>query len=106
MKHMASRVQVSQEGNLAGRAGYYGLLQQQTLLFPSENALVQIDLNRYLEIVQLYRALRGGFQRLMRIARPPETHWNQAMNRLAGRLDGRTAMPAMHPDLSGCPLLA
>jgi multidrug efflux system outer membrane protein len=54
-------VQVAQERYVAGRAGYYELLQEQQLLFPAENALVQVQVNQYLAIVQLYRALGGGY---------------------------------------------
>ena len=54
-------VQVSMERYVAGRASYYEVLQEQQLLFPAENALVQIELNQRLAMVQLYQALGGGF---------------------------------------------
>jgi outer membrane protein, multidrug efflux system len=54
-------VQVATQRYVAGRAGYFELLQEQQQLFPSENNLVQTELNQYLAIVQLYRALGGGF---------------------------------------------
>ncbi len=54
-------VQVSSERYIAGRAGYYEVLQEQQLLFPAENALVQTQLNQFLAVVQLYRALGGGW---------------------------------------------
>jgi multidrug efflux system outer membrane protein len=41
---------------------YYVVLQEQQLLFPAENVLVQFQLNRLLAGVQLYRALGGGWQ--------------------------------------------
>ena len=44
-----------------GRAGYYEVLQEQQLLFPAENTLTQIQLNQWLAVVQLYRALGGGW---------------------------------------------
>jgi multidrug efflux system outer membrane protein len=54
-------VQVAIQRYLAGRASYYEVLQEQQLLFPSENTLVQTELNQLLAVVQLYQALGGGF---------------------------------------------
>jgi multidrug efflux system outer membrane protein len=54
-------VQVATERYTAGQATYYELLQEQQLLFPAENALTQTELNQLLAIVQLYRALGGGW---------------------------------------------
>lgn len=58
-------VQVSMERYVAGRASYFEVLQEQQQLFPSENSLVQIQLNQRLALVQLYQALGGGFGGLM-----------------------------------------
>jgi len=55
-------VQVATERYVAGRAGYFEILQEQQLLFPAENSLVQTQLNQMLTLVQLYRALGGGWQ--------------------------------------------
>jgi multidrug efflux system outer membrane protein len=55
-------VQVAGERYTAGHANYYELLQEQQLLFPAENALTQTELNQLLAIVQLYRALGGGWR--------------------------------------------
>lgn len=55
-------VQVANERYAAGHANYYELLQEQQLLFPAENALTQTELNQLLAIVQLYRALGGGWR--------------------------------------------
>jgi outer membrane protein TolC len=38
------------------------VLQEQQLLFPAENALVQLQLNQMLAAVQLYRSLGGGWE--------------------------------------------
>ena len=46
----------------SGNASYYEVLQEQQLLFPAENALVQTQENQLVNIVQLYRALGGGWQ--------------------------------------------
>jgi multidrug efflux system outer membrane protein len=53
-------VQVSMQRYVAGRAGYFEVLQQQQQLFPAEGVLVQIQLNQYLAMVDLYKALGGG----------------------------------------------
>jgi len=45
-----------------GQSSYYEVLQQQQLLFPAENTLAQTQLNQLSAIVQLYRALGGGWQ--------------------------------------------
>jgi multidrug efflux system outer membrane protein len=45
-----------------GSADYYEVLQEQQLLFPAENTLVQFELNQLVAVVQLYRALGGGWQ--------------------------------------------
>jgi multidrug efflux system outer membrane protein len=45
----------------AGKASYYEVLQQQQLLFPAETALAITETNRRIVIVQLYRALGGGW---------------------------------------------
>lgn len=54
-------VEVANQRYAAGQANYYELLQEQQLLFPAENALTQTELNQLLAIVQLYRALGGGW---------------------------------------------
>jgi multidrug efflux system outer membrane protein len=46
---------------VAGKAGYFELLEAQQQLFPAENALVQTQLNQLLSFVQLYRSLGGGW---------------------------------------------
>jgi multidrug efflux system outer membrane protein len=62
VKAYAEAVQVASERYVAGRAGYFEVLQEQQLLFPAENNLVQIQLNERLAFIQLYRALGGGWQ--------------------------------------------
>jgi multidrug efflux system outer membrane protein len=56
-------VQVAKERYVAGRASYYEVLQEQQLLFPAQNTLVQVELDQLLAVVQLYRALGGGYER-------------------------------------------
>lgn len=55
------QVLVSRQRDAAGRAAYYEVLQQQQQLFPAENLLAQTELNQYLAVIQLYRALAGGW---------------------------------------------
>jgi len=57
-------VEVATDRYLAGRAGYFEVLQEQQQLFPAENTLVMTQLNQLLAFVQLYRALGGGWQQL------------------------------------------
>jgi multidrug efflux system outer membrane protein len=54
-------VKLATERYAQGRASYYEVLQEQQLLFPAENTLTQIQLDRLLAVVQLYRALGGGW---------------------------------------------
>ena len=44
-----------------GRASYYEVLEAQQQLFPAENALSRIEASRRLTVVQLYKALGGGW---------------------------------------------
>jgi multidrug efflux system outer membrane protein len=54
-------VEVSMQRYVAGKAGYFELLEAQQQLFPAENALVQAQVNQLLSFVQLYRSLGGGW---------------------------------------------
>jgi outer membrane protein, multidrug efflux system len=44
-----------------GKASYYEVLEAQQQLFPAENALSRIEADRRLAVVQLYKALGGGW---------------------------------------------
>jgi multidrug efflux system outer membrane protein len=55
-------VKISMERYRMGNADYYEVLQEQQLLFPAENTLVQFQLNQLLAVVQLYRSLGGGWK--------------------------------------------
>jgi multidrug efflux system outer membrane protein len=55
-------VKISLERYRSGNADYYEVLQEQQLLFPAEKVLVQFQLNQLLAVVQLYRALGGGWE--------------------------------------------
>jgi multidrug efflux system outer membrane protein len=54
-------VKVSTLRYIAGKAGYFEVLEAQQQLFPAQNLLAQTDLNRLLVVVQLYQALGGGW---------------------------------------------
>jgi multidrug efflux system outer membrane protein len=55
-------VKISTERYRLGSVDYYVVLQEQQLLFPAENTLVELQIGRLLAVVQLYRALGGGWQ--------------------------------------------
>ncbi len=44
-----------------GKASYYEVLEAQQQLFPAENTLSRIEAGRRLTVVQLYKALGGGW---------------------------------------------
>jgi len=55
-------VKVSLDRYVAGRASYFEVLDAQLQLFPAQNALALTELNRRTVIVQLYKALGGGWK--------------------------------------------
>ena len=59
---LTESVQVSTQRYLAGKSSYYEVLEAQQQLFPAENALAQTRLNQLLVVVQLYKALGGGWE--------------------------------------------
>jgi len=61
VKAYEEAVQVSLQRYIAGKASYYEVLQNQQNLFPAETVLAQTELNRLLAVVQLYKALGGGW---------------------------------------------
>jgi outer membrane protein, multidrug efflux system len=54
-------VKVSLERYQAGKASYFEVLDAQIQLYPAESSLAQTELNRRVVIVQLYKALGGGW---------------------------------------------
>jgi multidrug efflux system outer membrane protein len=54
-------VEVSLQRYTAGKASYYEVLEAQQQLFPAEISLAVTELNRRIVMVQLYRALGGGW---------------------------------------------
>ncbi len=53
---------IAMERYRRGQSSYYEVLQEQQLLFPAENSLAETQLNQLTVVVQLYRALGGGWQ--------------------------------------------
>jgi outer membrane protein, multidrug efflux system len=62
VKSYDEAVQVSIKRYVAGKASYYEVLQNQQNLFPAETTLARTELSQLLAIVQLYKALGGGWQ--------------------------------------------
>lgn len=54
-------VKVSLQRYVAGKASYYEVLEAQQQLYPAQFALAVTELNRRVVIVQLYKALGGGW---------------------------------------------
>jgi multidrug efflux system outer membrane protein len=54
-------VRISLQRYVAGKSSYYEVLEAQQQLFPAQIALAQTELNRRTVIVQLYKALGGGW---------------------------------------------
>ena len=59
---LQTAVKVSTERYIAGKSDYYEVLEAQQQLFPAQNALAQTQLNQLLAVVQLYKALGGGWE--------------------------------------------
>jgi len=62
VKAYEEAVQIALKRYVAGKASYYEVLQNQQQLFPAETALAQTKLNQLTVVVQLYKALGGGWQ--------------------------------------------
>ncbi len=65
-------VRLSNERYVAGLSDYLEVLQAQQQLFPAENAEVQTRFSRLAALVQLYRALGGGWRITDPAWKPPE----------------------------------
>lgn len=62
VKAYEEAVKVSIKRYVAGKASYYEILQNQQNLYPAETTLARTELNQLLAVVQLYKALGGGWQ--------------------------------------------
>ena len=59
---LAASVKLATERYLNGKSSYYEVLQAQQELYPTQRALTQTQANELISVVQLYRALGGGWQ--------------------------------------------
>ena len=62
VKALEAAVRVSTERYVAGKASYYEVLEAQQQLFPAELNLARTERDQLLAIVQLYKALGGGWE--------------------------------------------
>ena len=62
MKAYEEAVQVSLKRYVSGKASYFEVLRNQQDLFPAETTLARTELEQLLTVVQLYKALGGGWQ--------------------------------------------
>src|SRR5262245_51148913 len=62
VNELASAVELSLDRYLVGLASYFEVLQAEEQLYASQQALVQTQVSQLTNIVQLYRALGGGWQ--------------------------------------------
>ena len=58
---LTDSVTIARRRYLGGLASYYEVLEAQQLLYPAEISLSETSRDRRLAIVQLYRALGGGW---------------------------------------------
>jgi outer membrane protein, multidrug efflux system len=59
---LESSVRLANERYLNGKSSYYEVLQAQQELYPTQRAQVQNQVSELISVVQLYRALGGGWQ--------------------------------------------
>ena len=59
---LESSVELATERYLNGRASYFEVLQAQQELYPTQRALTQTQVGEFIAVVNLYRALGGGWQ--------------------------------------------
>jgi multidrug efflux system outer membrane protein len=59
---LTSSVQVATERYLNGKSSYFEVLQAQQELYPTQRAQVQSQVSELISVVQLYRALGGGWE--------------------------------------------
>jgi len=59
---LESSVELAMQRYMNGRASYYEVLQAQQELYPTQRALTQTQAGELIAVVNLYRALGGGWQ--------------------------------------------
>jgi multidrug efflux system outer membrane protein len=61
---LASSVEVATERYLTGKSSYFEVLQAQQELYPAQRAQVQMQVGELIAVVQLYKALGGGWEEI------------------------------------------
>jgi multidrug efflux system outer membrane protein len=59
---LASSVDLATQRYVSGRSSYYEVLQAQQELYPTQRAQVQARVGELIAVIQLYKALGGGWQ--------------------------------------------
>jgi outer membrane protein, multidrug efflux system len=59
---LTSSVEIATERYMNGKSSYYEVLQAQQELYPTQRGLAQAQANELIAVVQLYKALGGGWQ--------------------------------------------
>ncbi len=59
---LRSSVDLATQRYINGKSSYYEVLEAQQELYPTERSLVQAQANELISIIQLYKALGGGWQ--------------------------------------------
>jgi len=59
---LASSVDLATQRYVGGRSSYYEVLQAQQELYPTQRAQIQAQVGELIAIIQLYKALGGGWQ--------------------------------------------
>ncbi len=59
---LTSSVQIATDRYMNGKSSYYEVLQAQQELYPTQRALAQAQASELIAVVQLYKALGGGWQ--------------------------------------------
>lgn len=57
----ASAVQLSTDRYINGKSSYFEVLQSQQDLYPAQRTLVQTEIAEFIAVIQLYKALGGGW---------------------------------------------
>jgi multidrug efflux system outer membrane protein len=59
---LAAAVELATQRYLVGKSSYFEVLQAQQELYPTQRALVQAQFSGLISIIELYKALGGGWQ--------------------------------------------
>jgi len=69
---LASSVELATQRYVGGRSSYYEVLQAQQELYPTQRAQVQAQVGELVAVIQLYKALGGGWQTSPQMAGEPQ----------------------------------